>query len=298
MEIVIDAFFDTLKAFPFLLGACLLLEWLAHRAGEKPKLRLKKFGRLGSLGGAVLGLVPQCGFSVAAAKFYADRIITPGTLAAVFISTSDEAIPILMSPEGAKLIIPLVAIKIALAVAAGFFVDFALSSFWRPVWERDSELRHEHLEGHAHRHADGSVDTDEGHCHHGHCEGGIFHTALSRALRVSFVIFTITLVLGFALEHLGEDRTASLLLRGSPLQPVAAALFGLIPNCAASVFLADLHIQGAITFGSMVAGLSTGAGVGTLVLVQACGGKREAFLVLAFIFLVGAAAGLAVDAVV
>lgn len=296
MEALTDALFDTLKAMPFLLGACLLLEWLAHRAGERPKSRLKRFGRLGSLGGAIFGLVPQCGFSVAAANFYADRVITPGTLLAVFLSTSDEAIPMLMSPGGARWIAPLIAAKVAIAVSAGLFADFALAGLWRPVWERDSELRHRHLGGHVHRHDDGSEDSDDDHCHHNHCDDGIFMTALKRTLRVSALIFCITLALGFALDFLGEERTASLLLRGSPLQPVAAALFGLVPSCAVSVFLADLNMQGAITFGSMVAGLSTGAGMGTLVLAQACRNRREAALLLAVLFMVGAAAGLAIDA--
>ena len=97
LDIILDSFIDTLKTFPYLFGAYLLIEWLAHKAGDAFKNGLRRFGMFGSVSGAALGLVPQCGFSVAAANFYADRIITPGTLVAVFISTSDEALPILFS---------------------------------------------------------------------------------------------------------------------------------------------------------------------------------------------------------
>lgn len=290
-DILIDSLLDTAKAAPFLLGAYLALEWLAHRAGDRSKAQLRKFGRLGSIGGAILGLFPQCGFSVAAANFYADRIITPGTLLAVFLSTSDEAIPVLLSPDGARAIVPLVAAKVAIAIVAGLFADFALYRVWRDTWNRDSELRHHHdaLHGHGEAH-------DDDHCHHSQCEGSIFLLALAHTLKVSALIFAITFVLGFALESLGESRTASLLLCGSRLQPVAAALFGLVPSCAVSVLLANLYLKGAITFGSVVAGLSTGAGMGTLVLVQACRRRREAALLLLALFAIGAVFGIVLDA--
>ncbi len=292
-EILLDALTDTAKAVPFLLGAYLLLEWLAHRAGEHAKERLGRFGRFGSIGGALAGLVPQCGFSVAAANFYADRIITPGTLLAVFIATSDEAVPILLRPEGARAIAPLLAIKVAVGVVAGLAVDFPFARLWRATWREDSELRHDH----GHHGAEVPEEAhDDGHCHHSHCDGGIFKLAVVHTLRVSALIFVITLALGFALDLLGEERTARLLLSGSPLQPVAAALFGLVPSCAVSVFLADLHMAGTVTFGSVVAGLSTGAGMGTLVLFQACRNKREAALLLFVLFAIGAMTGLAVDA--
>lgn len=295
MSLLIDALLDTAKAFPFLFGAYVLLEWLAHRAGEASKGRLKRLGKIGSVGGALLGLIPQCGFSVVAASFYADRVITPGTLLAVFIATSDEALPILLTPAGARAIMPLVAVKVVIAVAVGLFVDFALARLWRGMWERDSELRHLHLHGHGHRHADGAEDSDDDHCHHNHCEGGIVAIAFRHALRVSAIVFAVTLALCFALEALGGERTAELLLGGSRLQPVAAALFGLVPSCAVSVVLAKLYLEGTITFGSVVAGLCTGAGMGTLVLFQSCRRKGEAVLVLSVLFATGSVAGLLLD---
>lgn len=296
LDIVLDSLLDTLKALPFLLGAYFLLEWLAHKAGERSRERLVRATRFGPLAGALLGLFPQCGFSIAAAGFYADRVITPGTLLAVFISTSDEALPMMMSPEGAKSILPLVAVKLVLALLAGLAADHLLAPLWRGTWHRDSELCHLHLHGHGHRHDDGAEDSDDDHCHHNHCEGGIFYMALRHAARVSALIFAITLALGLALHLAGEDATSRLLMSGNRFQPVVAALFGLIPNCAVSVLFARLYMGGALSFGSVVAGLSTGAGMGTLVLVQACRRKREAALLLLALFLVGAAAGLVIDA--
>ena len=297
IDIVLDSLLDTAKALPFLFGAYLLLEWLAHRAAERSRDRLVRATRFGPFVGAMLGLFPQCGFSIAAAGFYADRVITPGTLLAIFLSTSDEALPMLMSPEGAKSILPLVAAKLAIALAAGLLADHLFAPFWRGVWRRDSELRHHHAYVLPHpSHEDTDVDDD--HCHHNHCEGSIAMIALRHALRVSALIFAITLALGIAFHLAGEEATSRLLMSGNRFQPVVAAIFGLIPNCAVSVLLAKLYMNGALSFGSVVAGLATGAGMGPLVLVQSCRSKREAFLMLAVLFAVGAVTGLAIDIMV
>ena len=246
LDIVLDALLDTAKALPFLVGAYLLLEWLAHRAAERSRDRLVRATRFGPFVGAILGLFPQCGFSIAAAGFYADRVITPGTLLAIFLSTSDEALPMLMSPEGAKSILPLVAAKLAIALAAGLLADHLFAPLWRGVWRCDSELRHHHSSvlpqspcGH-HGSASsvlpqppcGVADVDDDHCHHNHCEGSIAMIALRHALRVSALIFAITLALGIAFHLAGEEPTSRLLMSGNRFQPVVAAIFGLIPNCA------------------------------------------------------------------
>ena len=253
LDIVLDALLDTAKALPFLFGAYLLLEWLAHRAAERSRDRLVRATRFGPFVGAILGLFPQCGFSIAAAGFYADRVITPGTLLAIFLSTSDEALPMLMSPEGAKSILPLVAAKLAIALAAGLLADHLFAPLWRGVWRCDSELRHHHSSvlpqspcGH-HGSASsvlpqppcGVADVDDDHCHHNHCEGSIAMIALRHALRVSALIFAITLALGIAFHLAGEEPTSRLLMSGNRFQPVVAAIFGLIPNCAVSVLLAN-----------------------------------------------------------
>lgn len=292
MAPIVEAFVDTLKMFPYLFAACLVIEWIAHRAGDSFKDGLRRFGRLGSVGGAALGLFPQCGFSVAAADLYADKIITPGTLIAVFIATSDEALPVLLADSSRLgLVAPLLATKFAIAVVAGLFVDFALGRLWRPSWEAGTELHHHH--GSA---AEDGHDDEEG-CHHHECRGGIFGLALTHSARISLLIFVVTALLNFGLDALGEERTRAFLMSGNRLQPLLAAIFGLVPSCAASVFLTEMYVQGSLSFGSVVAGLSTSAGAGILVLCRLAPRKRDALRVLAFILLVAAATGTAIDVV-
>lgn len=287
LEILIDSLLDTLKAFPYLLGAYLLIEWLAHKAKETLKKGLTRFGALGSVGGSVLGLVPQCGFSVVAANFYADRMITPGTLLAVFLATSDEAIPVLLSePHYCKTILPLLAIKFLVAMVTGLVIDFAFKRYWRPLWERDSELRHNHHKHHEHdKH-------EEDNCKHNHCQGSVWKIAVVHSLKVPLFIFIVTVLLNMALEALGQERVEAFLLHGSVFQPILAAIFGLIPSCASSVFLTRLYLEGSITFGSAIAGLLTGAGTGILILAQALKRKTEFFLILTALVVVGSMVGL------
>ena len=293
MAPIVEAFIDTLKMFPYLFVACLVIEWIAHRAGDSFKDGLRRFGRLGSVGGAALGLFPQCGFSVAAADLYADRIITPGTLIAVFIATSDEALPVLLADSSRLgLVAPLLATKFTIAVIAGLFVDFALGRLWRPSWEAGTELHHHH--GHADE--DGHDDEEEG-CHHHECHGGIFGLARAHSARISLLIFVVTALLNIGLDALGEERTRAFLMSGNRLQPLLAAVFGLVPSCAASVFLTEMYVQGSLSFGSVVAGLSTSAGAGILVLCRMAPRKRDALRVLAFILVVAAATGTVIDLV-
>ena len=289
-DILLDSLLDTLKMYPYLLGAYLLVEWIAHRAGDSFKDGLRRFGMFGSVGGAALGLVPQCGFSVAAANFYADRIITPGTLVAVFIATSDEALPVLLAKPGTlQLILPLLAVKFALAVGAGLVVDFGLRRLWKPAWDAHTELGHHHG-------GDGDAETeDERECRHAHHHGSFWRVALVRSVEVSLLIFAVTALLNLGLHALGEERTSAFLMAGNRLQPVAAALFGLIPSCAASVFLTQMYAEGSLSFGAVVAGLSSGAGVGILILCQAVRRRREAVAILASLLAVSAAAGLLLD---
>ena len=248
LHLLVHALEDSLGMLPFLFAAYLLMEWLEHRSGERMEAALARARCLGPLAGALLGCVPQCGFSVAAANLYAGRIITPGALVAVFLSTSDEAVPILLgAPEKAGMILPLLGVKAALGLGAGLLVD----AFWR-------------------RRAPGAEDPREGvHalCEHCRCEErGILPAALRHTAGVFLFILPVNFLLGGAVELLGEERLASLLLSGSFLQPLAAALLGLIPNCAASVLLTRLYLEGALGFGSLIAGLASSAGVGLLVL--------------------------------
>lgn len=248
LDIVVDALLDTLKTLPFLFGAYLLIEFLEHRASGKLTAALSRMGPLGPLGGAVLGLVPQCGFSVAAANFYAGRLITPGTLIAVFLATSDEALPILLSrPEALPDLGLLLGVKLVSGVVFGVLVDL--------LWKR---LPHK---APAHPFEELCQDCD---CEH----HGIFRSALVHTVRIALFLLVINLVLGGAIHFVGEERISQVLLSGSALQPLVAALIGFIPNCASSVILTELYLTGSLSFGAAVAGLCTGAGVGLAVLFK------------------------------
>lgn len=247
LEVFLDSVFDTLKALPFLFGAYLLLELLEHRASGKLVSALR--GPFGPVGGAVLGCVPQCGFSVAAANFYAGRLISPGTLLAVFLATSDEAVPILLSHPGAMPdLLRLLGIKLLAATLFGLLTDLVCHHFLKLFQEPPfHEL-----------------------CEECGCEErGVFWAALHHTGKVILLLFLINLALSYVIYFIGEEALSRFLLSGSILQPFLAALLGFIPNCAASVLLTELYLAGSLSFGSAMAGLCTGAGLGLIVLFQA-----------------------------
>lgn len=249
LEIILDALVDTLKIVPFLFLVYLLIEYTEHRHSEKLVSALQKLGPLGSLGGALLGSVPQCGFSAAASNLYAGRMISLGTLAAVFISTSDEAIPMLIAnPKSAGVIWKLILIKILIATLVGVIADTLLKL---KKHKSDVEPDFEELcEG---------CD-----CEHHH----IAVSALIHTVQISLFIFAVSLLLGIAMHFIGTKAVSEFMLSGSFFQPFVTALFGFIPNCASSVVITELYLQGVISFGSCISGLCTGAGVGLLVLFR------------------------------
>lgn len=274
MDLLLDAFkdaaLDTLKLLPFLFGAYLLMEYLEHHAAGKMESVLRRMGPFGPLVGAGLGCVPQCGFSATAANLYAAGIISRGTLLAVFLSTSDEALPILLGQQGAAgQIGRLLLCKVLIGLVVGFAVDFVLRRFCRPREVADL-------------------------CEHCGCheQEGILKPALWHTLRILLFILILNFVLNCGLSLLGQERIGTLLLAGSWLQPFAAALIGLIPNCAASVMLTQLYLAGAISFGAVLAGLCSGAGIGLAVLLRMNPNRRENIQILATLYLVSAFVGL------
>ena len=275
LHVAEDALLDTLKMLPFLFGTYLLMEYLEHRASRQMERLLAGSHRLGPVVGAALGLVPQCGFSVVAANLYSGGLITMGTLIAVFIATSDEAIPVLLSQPGSwGLIGRLLAVKLVLGVLAGFLVDLL---FRRAPAQASGE--------------------EHGHAGHEHCEEGILRPALGHTVQIFFFVLLANLLLGGAVELLGQERLGVLLLGNSIFQPVVAALVGLIPNCAASVLLTSLYLEGTLSFGALVAGLSTGAGVGLMVLLRTNHKPKENLTVVGLLAAIGAVAGMAVQLV-
>lgn len=296
---------DTLYLIPFLFVTYLAMEWLEHKAGDKAEEAVRRAGAAGPVVGALVGIVPQCGFSAAAATLWAGRVITLGTLFAVFLSTSDEMLPIFLAEQVAPAtILKIMGVKLMIGMVMGFVVDAAVR-----LARRDRErLRIHELCERDRCHCNGDCETceqqpelaydfehDEEHEHH-HEGGSILRSALKHTLQVTVFIFIITLVLDGALELVGEDALAAFLGSNPVLSVLGSALVGLIPNCAASVVIAQLYVEGALGAGAMMAGLLVSAGVGLLVLFRTNRGLRQNLIVLAGLWATGVFWGLIISA--
>ena len=274
-DVLKDAFIDTLITLPFLFGVYLLIEYIEHKSSDKLGNALRKMGPFGSVGGAAIGAIPQCGFSVAATNLFAGRLISMGTLIAVYISTSDEAIPLIIKePDLAPQIWKLILIKIGIAVVAGIIVDVAIKLF---VHKKQDEPFKELC-----------ADCD---CEH----HGIFHSALHHTLHIIIIILIVNIVLGCVMEFAGEQTVEKLMMTDSWAQPVIAALVGFIPNCAASAVLTNLYIGGVVSFGALISGLCTGAGVGLMVLFKTNKNYKQNFAVMGILYAVAVASGLIIQ---
>ena len=274
IEIVEHSLMDTLKLIPFLFLTYLIMEYLEHKAGDHTEKLVKKAGKMGPVIGALAGVVPQCGFSAAAANLYAGRVISLGTLMAIFLSTSDEMIPVLMaSPMAISTIGTVLSIKVLIAIVAGFVIDALM---------KDKKEEHHHIH----------EICEHEHCN---CENGIFHSALTHTLHISLFIFLVTFVLTCAIHGIGEEALAGLVLNRPVLGPVLAGLVGLIPNCAASVVITQLYVERAIGLGSMIAGLLTGAGVGLMVLFRVNEDKKENLKILSLLYGIGVVSGIVLE---
>lgn len=281
LDVIIDSLWDTVRLLPFLFLTYLLMEYLEHRAAEKMQAVVEKGGRLGPLFGGILGIVPQCGFSAAAANLYAGRVITVGTLIAIYLSTSDEMLPILISEAnsvGVGTILKILALKAVIGIAAGFMVDLLIR-------------RKQDTQGHIH-------DL----CEHEHChcseDGSIWKSAVLHTLQIGFFILVITFVLNTVLFYFSEEALGKLLLNRPVTGELLAALVGLIPNCAASVVLTRLYLDGAMSFAACMSGLLTGAGVGSLILFRVNRNKGENIRILLLLYGIGVAAGLFLEVIV
>ncbi len=250
LDIFIDSALDTLKILPFLFLTYLILEVIEDRA-EAGSIRLtRQSGVWGPFAGAAVGLIPQCGFSASASNLFAQRLISAGTLVAVFLSTSDEMLPILISSAVSPVrILKILAVKAAAGVIFGLVADHLLRLC---------------------RHEDEKVDLHEL-CREENCgceEHGILRSAVSHTLKIAVFVLIVNLALGTAIHFIGEERLAGLIFNKPVLGPILAGLVGLIPNCAASIVITQLYLQGAMTAGSMISGLLAASGVGILVLFR------------------------------
>ena len=266
MEIIVDAFLDALidgvKMLPFLYLAYLLIEWLERNHGERIEKALAGGGHWGFVPGALLGCVPQCGFSAVAANFYASRVITPGTLLAVFLATSDEAIPLLAAePTLWNKLGLLLVLKIVFGIAAGLVLDVPLRRILPKGLYGGYEGHADEVDCH-----DKAKDQPNDKAEHQDEHKNFQRVTQCRQENAAVFILVFSFIIGLIFGFVGADSAAAFLGSLGIFQPMMAALIGLVPNCGASVLLAQLYMGGAITFGSFFAGLCSGAGIGLAVL--------------------------------
>ena len=278
-DIGIDTLKDTLILIPFLFATYLLMEWLEHRYSEKTQEAISKAGFAGPFIGGLLGIFPQCGFSVSAATFYAGRVITLGTLFAVFLSCSDEMLPIMIAKQAPlDLVISILGIKLVIGVLMGFLVDAAM----RMGQKLSDKVRIGEL-----------CERANCNCHGG--DSSIFKSAIIHTLQITAFVFVISLLLNIAIEIVGEDRMANFMTANQELSVLACGIIGLIPNCAASVLITDLYLEGVLSFGSMMSGLLVGAGIGLLVLFRTNRPILFNFIIAFVLLLFGVIWGLALN---
>ena len=273
MEVILDALKDTAIVFPFILIIYMLIE-LMENGTAVGKSRRALQGPLAPLLGSATGLVPQCGFSVMAAKLYDSGLIRTGTIMAVLVATSDEALIILLvnsplSAHAAQSILPLILIKLLVAIAVGYLVNAI-------VPDKIQNVPLARTEG-------GEMSYSCGHSHENKSSVRLYVVEpLLHTLKVTAFVLMVNLILGFIIAEVGEDKLAAGLIGGTYFEPFISAAVGLIPNCASSTVITETYVMGGIKFGSCIAGLCTNAGLGLVVLLKNTKKiKRNILLILA-----------------
>lgn len=289
MDVILDALKDTLIVFPFILIIYILIELLENGRSATRSRKLLQ-GPLAPLLGSATGLIPQCGFSVMSAKLYDKGLIRTGTIMAVFLATSDEALIILLvnSPievNAAQAILPLILVKLVVAVAFGYLINWLIP---------DKRAEVQPLYG-----ADGEHDFYScGHEHEGKSSVRLYLVEpLLHALKVTLYILIVNLVLGFIIAEIGEDKIASGLIGGTYFQPFITAAVGLIPNCASSTVVTETFVKGGITFGSCVAGLCTNAGLGMVVLLKNTKKIKRNVLIIVALYAIAVLVGIVINVI-
>ena len=268
---------DSIKILPFLFVTYLIMEYLEEKMTAKTVAVLQKTEKSGPIWGALLGMLPQCGFSASASNLYAGRMITVGTLLAVYLSTSDEMLPMMISASiEPSFIVKVVLLKAGIGMAAGILVDF--------IWQK--LLKHKKGEPDIHHF-----------CEHEHCEcgHGILRPAIKHTLKIWFFIFVVTIILNFVIESVGTESLSDFVLNKPIIGEFLAGIIGLIPNCAASVVITQLFLDGLIPFGTMMAGLLVGAGVGVLILLRVNEEKKDTFKIIGVLYVIGVVSGFIIN---
>lgn len=277
-DILLDSVLDTVRVIPFLFVTYLFMEWVEHRAGKKMEHWIKESRQYGPVAGGLLGVIPQCGFSAAASSLYAGGVISVGTLLAVFLSTSDEMLPILIGEQApGDLILKILAVKAVAAIIAGCAIDWANRRF------RSKHNEEEHIHD--------LCEHSHCHCHEYKGAGGILMSALIHTLQVALFLFAASILLNMAVEWIGEERLGSMILNRPVIGELLAGIMGLIPNCASSVIITKLYLAGAMGTGAMLSGLLVGSGIGVLVLFRSNRDMKKNLMILGTLYVTGVVLG-------
>ena len=272
LDVIKDSLLDVIKLIPFLFIAFLILEYIEHKMSKKNEKILTNNKKFGPILGGVLGAFPQCGFSAMATKLFSSRVITLGTLIAVYLSTSDEMLPILIS-NGASIIVILkiIGIKVILGIILGLLIDL--------FYKRKESTKTIHDE------------CIEGHCH---CEKGIIKSSIHHTISITIYLLITILLLNIIIYYVGEDNIREFLLNNKGAYFISS-LIGLIPNCASSVIMTEIYLSGLISFGSLISGLLTGAGVGLLILFKTNKNLKENIMIVILLYVIGVIFGYLID---
>lgn len=274
LDIVLDTLIDGVKLIPFLFVAFLVIELIEHKFNRKTKNVIKKSGKYGPIVGSLFGLIPQCGFSVVATNFYITRVISIGTLFSIYLSTSDEMLPIMLS-EGVpfKTIFGILLIKFSCGCLFGLLID-------RFIRKKEIELKYDY-----------SLCNDE-HCD---CSHGVVRSSIKHTFNTLLFVILISFVVNVLFEYLGVDLISKIFMKDNLFGPFVGALIGLIPSCGASIALTELFLKGAINLGTCIAGLLTGSGVAIIVLVKSNKNIKENLFIISTLYLIGVLVGIFIE---
>ncbi len=273
LDILIDTILDSVRMLPFLFVTYLMMEALEHKAGKKTKDMIKRAGKIGPLWGSILGVFPQCGFSSAASSLYVGRVVSLGTLIAIYLSTSDEMLPVLISESvGVMTIIKILGLKMLIGIVTGFIIDIIYVKLLKHREKAEDNYESEEL--------------DHCNCDHAH-KHGIFVSSVKHTFKIFAFIFIISLLLNVIIEFVGEDAISNVFVSVPVVGQLIAGLVGLIPNCVSSVVITRLYLEGIINGGVMMAGLLVNAGAGTLILFRSNKSFKENINIIVLLYVLG-----------
>lgn len=268
-EVIKDTVIDTLKLIPFLWLTFYLIEVIEHKYQKKSQNIIKKSGKYGPILGGILGCFPQCGFSVMATNLYITKIISLGTLISIYLSTSDEMLPILLSEKSdIKIILSIIGVKVVIGIIAGIIIDLIFKK--RKEHSIQEICEHEHC----------------------HCEKSILASSIHHTLNTIIFILITSFFINILMNYGLEQYLKNIFHTSSILTPFLSSLIGLIPNCGASIILTELYLNHILSFSSLISGLLTGSGVALLVLFKNNKNTKENLFILFLIYTIGVFSGL------